>query len=260
MPAGSSDAGAHGSAGAYLLCSTPRTGSTLLSGLLESTRVAGHPESYFRRPDEDAFAAQWVIPRSSDGVTSYVDFLKAALAAGTTDNGVFAARIMWGTLDQLVERLRTVFPDSVGDDLDLLNRAFDRLRFIYLRRHDVRGQAVSLLCAEQTDVWHNADGSEPQQPTQHPLYDFERIRKMVRTIEHDNAAWRAWFASVGVRPYSVVYEDLEADQEGATRGILEFLELELPPGRTIVGRHKRLRDQLSAEWVERYRAEETGGG
>ena len=255
MSPGSFITGAHGSAGSYLLCSTPRTGSTLLCGLLESTGVAGHPASYFRRPDEDAFAAQWAIPRPSDGVSSYADFLEAALSAGTTDNGVFAARIMWGTLDELVERMGTVFPEFAGDDLDLLDHAFARPRFVYLRRRDVLGQAVSLLRAEQTDVWHDADDSEPQQLKQDPFYDSERIRSMIRTIEDDNAAWREWFASVGIRPYSVAYEDLEADQERATKGILEFLELELPPSRTIVGRHKRLRDQLSAEWVERYRAE-----
>jgi trehalose 2-sulfotransferase len=260
MPAGSVFTGAHGSASAYLLCSTPRTGSTLLCGLLESTGVAGHPASYFRRPDEDAFVAQWAIPRPSDKVSSYGEFLKAALAAGTTDNGVFAARIMWGTLDDLLERLGTVFPDVAGEDLDLLNQAFTRPRFVYLQRHDVLGQAVSLLRAEQTDVWHHADGSEPQQLKQDPIYDFERLRRMIRKIEDDNAAWRKWFASVGIRPYSVAYEDLESDQEAATRGVLEFLELELPPSRTIVGRHTRLRDQLSAEWVERYRAESEVAG
>jgi LPS sulfotransferase NodH len=188
-------------------------------------------------------------------VSNYARFLEAALSAGTTDNGVFAARIMWGTLDELVERLGTMFPDLASDDLGLLDHAFARPRFVYLRRHDVLGQAVSLLRAEQTDVWHNADDSEPQQRKQDPLYDFERIRRMIRKIEDDNAAWSKWFASVGIRPYSVAYEDLEADHEGETRGILEFLELELPPSRTIVGRHTRLRDQLSAEWVERYRAE-----
>ena len=255
MPAGRFITGAHGSPRSYLLCSTPRTGSTLLCGLLESTGVAGRPASYFRRPDEDAFAAEWLIPRPSDGVSSYADFLEAALSAGTTDNGVFAARIMWGTLDELVQRLGMVFTELAGDQLDLLDRAFARPRFVYLRRHDVVGQAVSLLRAEQTDVWHNADDAEPQQLKQDPLYDFERIRRMIRAIEDDNAAWREWFASVGVSPYSLVYEDLEADQEGATRSILEYLELELPPSRTIVGGHKRLRDQLSAEWVERYRAE-----
>ncbi|GAA3334684.1 hypothetical protein GCM10020358_00070 [Amorphoplanes nipponensis] len=31
-----------------LLCATPRTGSSLLLGLLASTGIAGHPEAYFR--------------------------------------------------------------------------------------------------------------------------------------------------------------------------------------------------------------------
>src|SRR5205814_9813031 len=44
---------------AYLLCGTPRTGSTLLCGLLRSTDVAGRPESYFRLPDEQAWADRW---------------------------------------------------------------------------------------------------------------------------------------------------------------------------------------------------------
>jgi hypothetical protein len=40
----------------YFVCGTPRTGSSLLLGLLESTGVAGHPQAYFREPDEPAWA------------------------------------------------------------------------------------------------------------------------------------------------------------------------------------------------------------
>jgi len=41
---------------AYLICGTPRTGSTLLCDLLPSSEIAGRPESYFRLTDEQAFA------------------------------------------------------------------------------------------------------------------------------------------------------------------------------------------------------------
>lgn len=78
----------------YLICTTPRTGSTLLCGLLASTTVAGQPESYFREPDEQLWADRWDLARSSDGAFERADFVRAALAAGSTDNGVFAARIM----------------------------------------------------------------------------------------------------------------------------------------------------------------------
>jgi LPS sulfotransferase NodH len=42
----------------YFVYGTPRTGSSLLLGLLDSTRVAGHPQAYFREPDE--LSGQWI--------------------------------------------------------------------------------------------------------------------------------------------------------------------------------------------------------
>lgn len=91
--------------GSYLICATPRTGSTLLCSLLKSTGVAGIPESYFRSPDEDSFALEWNVRRDSDGRVDYTEFVRGAVRAGTTPNGVFAARIMWGTMDEIVEKL-----------------------------------------------------------------------------------------------------------------------------------------------------------
>lgn len=242
----------------YLICSTPRTGSTLLCGLLASTKVAGRPESYFREPDEQSWASRWEIVRSPDGTFEFSDFVRAALAAGRTENGVFAARIMWGTMDHLVNRLATVYRPRAGGDLDLLNQAFGHTRFIYLRRDDVLAQAVSWQRAEQTDVWHQTVGEESKQPEREPRFDFDQIRELAEMIEEHNAAWRAWFASVGIQPHMVRYEDLDADPVGVAREVLAFLGLELPAGRLIKTRNRRLADELSARWIDRYRTELTG--
>ncbi len=241
----------------YLICATPRTGSTLLCGLMASTRVAGQPESYFRQPDEQLWAARWDIGRSSDGVFEYSEFVRVALAAGRTENGVFAARIMWGTMDYLVDRLATVFPTLAGGDLDLLNQAFGHTDFIYLHRDDVLAQAVSWHRAEQTNVWHQTDQEESKQAEQEPRFDFDQICKFVQMIEEHNSAWRAWFDSVGVQPHMVRYEDLDVDPVGVTCEILEFLGLKLPPGRLIKTRQRRLADELNTQWIARYRAELT---
>jgi trehalose 2-sulfotransferase len=240
---------------AYLICGTPRTGSTLLCGLLESTGVAGRPESYFRQPDEPSWANRWGIVSSPDGRFSYADYVRAALAEGRTPNGVFAARIMWGTLDEVISKLAMIYPDSSGSDAGLLNRAFGRTRFICLRREDVLAQAVSWLRAEQTGVWFQTDQSAPPLPQPEPRFDPGRIGELGRMIDEHNAAWRRWFASAGVRPHRVRYEDLDADPVGVTRGVLGFLGLELPPGRDILVRHRRLADELNAEWIQRSRGE-----
>lgn len=238
-----------------LICATPRTGSTLLCGLLASTKVAGQPESYFRKPDEQLWAARWGIARSSDGAFEYSGFVRAALAAGRTGNGVFAARIMWGTLDHLADRLATVHPASRGGGLDLLNRTFGQMGFVFLHRDDVLAQAVSWHRAEQTNVWHRTHPEGPKRPEQEPRFDFDQISELLQTIEAHNSAWRAWFASVGVRPHVVRYEDLDADPVGTTREILDFLGLEVPSGHSIETRNRRLADELNARWIDRYRDE-----
>ena len=236
----------------YFICATPRTGSSLLCGLLDSTGVAGHPESWFRRQDEREFAVHWGIADPLDGTIGYADYFRAASAAGSTANGVFAARIMWGTMDEVTAHLARVHPGHAGPGAGLLSAAFGRARFVYLRRGDVVGQAVSLLRAEQTGVWFET-ADERQEPAGEPGFDFGQVRELVRLIEDHNAAWERWFAAEGVQPYLVLYEELAADPVRVASGVLGFLGLDLPAGREITVRHKRLADELNARWIESYR-------
>lgn len=161
----------------YLICATPRTGSSLLCGLLDSTGIAGHPESYFRRQDKREWAAGWGIARPPDGSFRHADYFRAAVSAGKTVNGVFAARIMWGTMDEVTTDLASVYPEHAGSDLDLLRAAFACTRFVYLRRGDVIAQAVSLLRAEQTGVWFET-AQERQEPQAEPDFDFGQVRDL----------------------------------------------------------------------------------
>lgn len=242
-------------ADSYLICSTPRTGSTLLCGLLESTGVAGRPKSYFRQPDEQSWAALWDIVRSTDHVFDYADYARAALAAGRTENEVFAARIMWGSMEELVEKLGAVYPDIAGADLHLLKRAFGNTRFVYLQRTDVLAQAVSWCRAEQTNIWQETDQPESRQSVPKPSFDFEQIHELIQVINEHNAAWHEWFSSLDIQPYLVRYEDLVSDPIGVTCNILDLLKLELPPEREILVRHRRLADDINIQWIERYRTE-----
>jgi LPS sulfotransferase NodH len=54
----------------------------------------------------------------------------------------------------------------------------------------------------------------------------------------------------------VLYEELDDDPVGIASGVLGFLGLDLPAGREITVRHKRLADELNARWVESYRLHE----
>ena len=130
-----------------------------------STGIAGDPESYFRALSEQEWANRWGIAGPSDGTFSYPGYIQAAITAGSTGNGVFAARIMWGTLAEVAAKLAPAYPGLAGPDLAMLNRAFGRTRFVYLFRGDVIAQAVSLLRAEQTNVWFETGARPGKNPS-----------------------------------------------------------------------------------------------
>lgn len=245
----------HLSTDPYVICSTPRTGSTLLCGLLESTGLAGRPKSYFRQQDEQSWVTSWNIPCSPEGVFDYADYVQATLAAGRTDNGVFAVRIMWGTLDELVYKLRIIYPELSGDDVQILNRALGHSRYIYLRRTDVIAQAVSWCRAEQTNIWHTTDRTESVHLVEEPQYNFSKIHQLVQTLNDHNMAWQKWFLSVGIQPYHVQYEDLDANPIDVTRDILDFLKIKLLPEHQIQVRNQRMADDISKQWIDRYQSD-----
>ena len=231
----------------YLLCGTPRTGSTFLCSLLASTDVAGRPESYFREPDEQAWAARFGVSVACDGSFDYRAFAAGALRASRTTNGVFAARIMWGTMHLVVDGLR---PGGTAEtDLEVLADTFGRLRMVHLQRDDVVGQAVSWARAEQTGYWQRGDVS-----TTEPALDLEQVDELVRTIQAHNAAWLSWFAAQGIRPHVVKYDALAADPERTVRSILDHLDVKAPAGWRAASTHPKQADEVNAEWVRRYRS------
>lgn len=230
----------------YLLCATPRTGSTLLCSLLTSTNVLGSPESYFRVQDEETWAERLGVPAVGGRVRDYGAFAMAVRAAGSTDNGVFAARVMWGSVDRVIEGLA---PPASQPDVEALEGAFGPLAFIHLTRGDVVAQAVSWARAEQTGYWHRGDTTSAA-----PEADLVRMTDLVEEIESHNALWERWFTANHVRPHRLTYEALTRDPAEAIAGIASHLRIIVPNGWRSRSPHRKQADQTNAEWSRLLRA------
>jgi trehalose 2-sulfotransferase len=236
---------------AYLICSTPRTGSTLLCGLLAATGVAGKPESYFRLPDERSYAGTWGVPAGPDGPVSYSSYMRAAIAVGSTGNGVFGARVMWGTMGEVVGKLRVANGHPLAPDVEVLEQVLGRTRFVHLQRRDVVAQAVSWARAEQSGYWQ---GGDEISPGWRPSFDFDEVDAYVNEITVHNAAWHDWFEACGIVPFQASYEEMVADMAGTTSAILKFLGVELPAGHAANPGTRRQADGVNDDWARRYRS------
>jgi LPS sulfotransferase NodH len=240
-----------------LVCATPRSGSTLLCALLDGTGVAGHPQEFFerlsrsglpRQPREyfegvDDAALRRLLAPTDPGEPDHGDPIPAALAAGTTPNGVFSAKLMWTHLHDLADRLRR------APDAQLLAERFPDPHYVHVTRADKVAQAVSLWRAVQTRAWRAGEMTE----NGHVEYHAGAIRHLASDLTDHDDAWRAWFAAQGIRPLTVGYEALAADPRGTTATVLEHLGVE--PAEIPDPPLRRQGDGRSTRWVERYRAE-----
>lgn len=235
---------------AYLVCATPRSGSTLLCELLKGTGVAGRPEEYFetlrstgypRQPRQyfdGVPEVQALLPEVDPGTPEREFDWDAVLRAGTTPNGVFGAKVMWSHLEDLWPRLGGRALEDVLPDL----------RYVRVSRADRVAQAVSLWIAIQTQRWRDEGGDHE---THEPIYNSTAIRHLVEQLTAHELAWDEWL--VGRDAIDVPYETLAASPGATVSALLERLGIE---GRApdALGM-RRQSGERSREWIERYAQE-----
>ena len=240
----------------YIICGTPRTGSTLLCGLLASTRTAGDPHSFYRREDKAEWAEEWKLPHPETMSAHDFDvaYLGAAIKAGKGGTGVFGLRLMRENLDELSAILDRIYP-KLPSDKARFEKAFGRVLYIHLSRENKLAQAVSLIKAEQTGLWHVApDGTEIERvaPAQDPQYDFERIKRELAELEAFDAAWNTWFAEQGISPLRIGYERLSADPAATLASVCAALGVPSPSAADVKPGVAKLSDGISLDWMRRY--------
>jgi LPS sulfotransferase NodH len=279
---------------AYIVCSTQRSGGTLLCELLESTGVAGRPKEFF-----EAVALTGVPPHPGDylaglprtgagirddgtppeappysdlrGLASYRDHLARSFATGTTPNGVFATKLMFRQLIEVEKLARSLDEHRELDGADLLNAMLRGTAaghevpvYVWHRRYDKVRQAISLWRALQTRAWRaerEAGGESPEQaqrarPAPGELrYSFEGIDHLVYALSADDRGWNRFFQSNRISPLVVSYEDdLERDQLATVTRVLAAIGVTVPPDWHPRDSMARQADSLNDEWAAAYLA------
>lgn len=213
----------------YIILSTPRSGSTLLGELLRNTGVAGAPFEYFHDKHCQDYISRWDIRTKAQ----YVYMLKRYR---TSENGVFGFKLHY---HQMVS-----FPLTA----DELKRWFMTPKFILIKRRDKLRQAISLVRAMQTKQWSLTDGDDNKTA----VYDWQAINNSLRQVEEWEVSWQRWIDDNDINVLSVIYEDLIEDIEGALTTVSNYIGIDEGKARAEMPDMKRMADEITEDWVERY--------
>lgn len=231
----------------YLVCGTPRSGSSLLCEALLNTGIAGQPEEYFLPRNELVWRERW-------GTATYAEYLANTIKQCTTPNGVFGVKMMWSYFDNFMGKVRQLpgYNLKARSDHDRIQALFPNLHYIWIKRRDKVRQAVSHAKARQTDIWKvTKDTSSLVKNV--PTFSFEQIDFMIHEFEVQELEWQKYFAANGIKPFVVIYEDFVAKYEETAVHILNYLKL---PAVNEVKFAPRLMikqaNEESEQWVQRY--------
>jgi LPS sulfotransferase NodH len=272
----------------YLICATPRSGSTLLCDALDGTGIAGHPEEHFEvlletgqpRQPRDYFQRSndpevWALlddPEFRDVLGEYGGryaehparrdpswrpqvferLLEEALRRGTTENGVLGTKIMWAYFRDFVRLARRTRGLEGVRPCEVPATVLPNLRrFVWIHRRDTTRQAVSLWKALQTQQWRR--DSDEDAGGQGLRFSYAAVDHLKLRIDEHNAAWQNFFEECDIEPLEVVYEDLVEDYEGTVLRLLEGIGIPVPENFVVAQpKMKRQADELSEAWVRLY--------
>ena len=187
----------------YLLCSNPRSGSTLLSEALHGLGMVGTPIEYFDGDDTMLACAQrW----GCRDVRCYVDCLHRHR---TTPEGMLGAKLHWYQLQEMTFALYAErLPGAHGRQRWALAHVFPNCDYVFCIREDKDRQAVSWAVAKATGHWADMGNKGPAPPV---AYDYDAIHTCRLDIDAAEAGWRELFAAAGINPLTVTYEELATD-------------------------------------------------
>ena len=204
----------------------------------------------------------WALGLGLPADTARADLFEAAKATSKGNRPICGIRLQQGSLAFFCDQLALEKPDH-DKDQSRSTAIFGRTAFIYLNRTDKVEQAVSLVRAEQSGLWHrNADGSDLE-AHRHPARPELRRRshQKPRTRKPDpNGSKLGGLVCRKAGFPSLASRDLLGSRvrchRGRARYFIRRLGLPTAPAQALSARTAQAcRSRTNADWIARFRAQ-----
>ena len=198
----------------FIVLSTPRSGSTMLTSALFETSSAGAPFEYLH---ESSLKYAGNPERHPGGLKKYFEDLEAKR---TSPNGVFGIKLAFDQYNELFGRN----PISAEYGFNFL-RGFDK--FILIHRRDKIMQSISSVIAKHNQIWALTNTADrPALDYNLDAVDIETISKAITGHLVADNSWRQVLAYLRKDYLEIAYEDLHENLGNEMRRFFDYVGIE----------------------------------
>ena len=229
-----------------IICFTPRSGSSLLTELIQQTGRLGHAGE-FLNPE--------FIPKilQSSPASSPYEHLVRVLNHTKSRNGVASIEVTWFHLALFFQSL-AIDPMTRQMPWPLDSSSY----FVYLNRDNFVAQAISLYKATESGLFHATQIGKGDQHAEHSKlkFDSEKIKHWCEHLLQQEFGFEKWFVAHGIHPLRLRYEEFIENKKISISLIGDYIgedvRKELMSSDENNTGHKKLSDSLSADFEKRF--------
>ncbi len=224
----------------YLICTTPRSGSNLLSDLLQSSEMMGQPSEYLNPTGTIRRLAKkhnLIDSNSTISLEKYLDFIVNNFSSS---NNVCGIKIFFNQLEKFL-------------DFPVMKEILQQCKFILLTRKDIVAQAVSMYIATETDTWK----SEKDDKSLRDLVEYNeaKIGNFLEQLIRQNVKWSDFFGVNQIEYLGVTYEEVLKNPNQSCKDICSFCGVDVGNYEFSLdtSRYKKQGDNLNEKFANTFR-------
>ena len=224
----------------YLICSSERSGSSLLADLLDRTSLAGRPLEYLNMAYIECYCKATNTTEVSRDI--YWNDLQRTRS---TENGVFGVKAHLSQIKQWLDS---------GDNNVIKKFLADFEYLIFIKRSDKLDQAISFYRAIVTGHWSSLHAKLDPLPAKIPPFNALAISTALQHVIDSENNWKMLFDELKLTPIEIEYETLVSNVTSTIHGLLAKMGINnesvasLIP--SIVSQHDNINVELRKKYAE----------
>lgn len=210
----------------FIICTTQRSGSTLLCETIRYQDQLGLPEEnliYYNLPIEQLDDFRIKLKN-----TSLANALQKLIPHTSSSNNISSIKLMMSTLDKILQENEKNTLDS-NNVYNIFKENYNNPKFVFLKRRNKIKQAISQAYLLKTNISHTFTKEESlklkeikkniELSISEIIYRFEYILK-------EELKWKLFFLNNKINPQIIYYEDFLKNKKITLNSLAKFLDIE----------------------------------